>query len=316
MDESAAGQRLDVVLAEVAGISRAQARRWIEAQRVLVNGETCRVAQKVRATDTLDADPPEVVPSEVLPEDIPLDVLHEDEDLIVINKPAGMVMHPAPGHHTGTLVHALLHHCDDLAGIGGVERPGIVHRLDRGTSGVVVCAKNDAAHEFLAKQFHDHTIGRVYFALVRSCPGADRGRVDRAIGRHPRDRKKMSVRTRSGRAAITNWEIHERFPKSQSSWVEVRPETGRTHQIRVHLSSVGMPLLGDPVYGHRQGKSQGKGKMRLDRPGLHAAELGFDHPRTGERMCFRVPVPEDLQAVLDELRSEEGLNAGSQESDA
>jgi len=297
MDETAVGQRLDVILADVAGISRAQARRWIEAERVRVNDKACRPAQKVHPGDCLEADPPEAIPCELLPEAIPLDVLHEDEDLIVINKPAGMVMHPAPGHHTGTLVHALLHHCKDLAGIGGVERPGIVHRLDRGTSGVVVCAKNDAAHEHLAKQFHDHSIGRVYFALVRSCPGADRGRIDRAIGRHPRDRKKMSVRTHSGRSAITNWKIKQRFPKQQFSWVEVRPETGRTHQIRVHLSSAGMPLLGDPVYGRRQSK----GKSRLDRPALHAAELGFDHPRSGERMRFTVPVPEDIQSVLDEL---------------
>ncbi len=299
MDETAVGQRLDVVLADVAGISRAQARRWIESERVCVNDKACRPAQKVHPGDCLEADPPEATPCELLPEAIPLDVLHEDEDLIVINKPAGMVMHPAPGHYTGTLVHALLHHCKDLAGIGGVERPGIVHRLDRGTSGVVVCAKNDAAHEHLAKQFHDHSIGRVYLALVRSCPGADRGRIERAIGRHPRDRKKMSVRTRSGRAAITNWQIKQRFPKEQFSWVEVRPETGRTHQIRVHLSSVGMPLLGDPVYGRRQSK----GKARLTRPALHAAELGFDHPRSGERMCFSVPVPEDIQSVLDELAS-------------
>jgi 23S rRNA pseudouridine1911/1915/1917 synthase len=303
MHENVVGQRLDTALANVAGISRSQARRWIEAEHVRVNGKACRPSQKIRSGDSLEADPPEAIPCEVLPEAIPLDVLHEDEDLIVINKPAGMVMHPAPGHSTGTLVHALLHHCKDLAGIGGVERPGIVHRLDRGTSGVVVCAKNDAAHEHLARQFHDHSVGRVYFALVRGCPGADRGRIERPIGRHPRDRKKMSVRTRSGRAACTNWLIQRRFPKAQCSWVEVRPETGRTHQIRVHLSSVGMPLVGDPVYGRRQSK----GKMRLNRPALHAAELSFDHPRSAERMDFCVPIPEDIQSLLDEFGADEGL---------
>jgi 23S rRNA pseudouridine1911/1915/1917 synthase len=183
ISESEAGQRLDSTLAAVAGITRSQARRWIDADRVRVNDRSCRASQSVRAGDDLDVTPPDLAKSALEPEAIALDVLYEDEDLIVIDKPAGMVVHPAPGHSSGTLVHALLHHCGNLAGIGGVERPGIVHRLDRGTSGVLVAAKCDEAHRHLAEQFHEHTIERVYRAVVRGAPSADEGRVDRAIGR-------------------------------------------------------------------------------------------------------------------------------------
>ncbi len=297
VDGSLAGERLDVALAAVAGVSRAQARRWIDLGRVRVNGEACRPAQKVREGDGLEADPPDPEPSVLVPEPIPLEILFEDEDLIVIDKQAGMVVHPAPGHATGTLVHALLHHCRDLAGIGGIERPGIVHRLDRGTSGVLVVAKNDAAHEGLAEQFRDHSIGRIYRALVRGCPGVDTGRVDRPIGRHPRDRKRMSVRTRSGREARTNWSVLRRFPRAQMSWLEIRPETGRTHQIRVHLSAVGLPLVGDPVYGRRSNRR----KSLLERPALHAACLSFRHPVSGEELSFEAPLPQDLRELLATL---------------
>jgi len=241
-----AGKRLDVALSGVAGIPRSQVRRWIESGAVLLNDEAPRASRKLSEGDVVIATPPRPVPIEAQPEPIPLEILYSDEDLIVIDKAAGMVVHPAPGHASGTLVNALLHHCDDLAGVGGAIRPGIVHRLDRGTSGVMVAAKNDAAHHALSAQFHEHTIGRIYWAFVRSLPGADRGVIDKPIGRHPRDRKRMSVRTDSGREARTHWSVLRRYPESKTSWLEIRPDTGRTHQIRVHLSSQGMPIAGDP----------------------------------------------------------------------
>ena len=293
MDESLAGQRLDQALAQLAGVPRAQAQRWIEAGRVAVDGgHAARPSQRVVAGSEIAVDPPEVAPLAAQPEAIPLVILHEDADLIVIDKPAGLVVHPAPGHASGTLVNALLHHCRDLAGIGGVLRPGIVHRLDRGTSGVLVAAKRDAAHSALAAQFKDHSIERIYHALVRGVPSADTGHVQRAIGRHPTDRKRMSVRTRSGRAAETNWRVTRRFAKSGIALLEVRPATGRTHQIRVHLTSAGLPIVGDPVYG-RGGESFG-----LVRPALHAAVLGFTHPSSGERLRFEAPLPADFADAL------------------
>ena len=300
MDESLAGQRLDQALAQLAGVPRAQAQRWIEAGRVALDGARARASQRVAAGAEIAVDPPEPTPLEARPEAIPLAVLYEDADLIVIDKPAGLVVHPAPGHASGTLVNALLHHCRDLAGIGGVLRPGIVHRLDRGTSGVLVVAKNDAAHVALAAQFKDHSIERVYVALVRGVPGADTGSAVRAIGRHPVDRKRMSVRTKSGRAAETHWRVVQRFPKSGVALLEVRPATGRTHQIRVHLSSAGLPIVGDPVYG-KGGESFG-----LARPALHAAVLGFTHPSSGERLRFEAPLPADLAEALAAVARREG----------
>ncbi len=300
ISESEAGQRLDSALAAVAGITRSQVRRWIDADRVRVNDRTCRASQPVRVGDDLDVTPPDLVKSALEPEEIALDVLYEDEDLIVIDKPAGMVVHPAPGHSSGTLVHALLHHCDNLAGIGGVERPGIVHRLDRGTSGVLVAAKCDEAHLHLAEQFHEHTIDRVYRAVVRGAPRADEGRVDRAIGRHPKDRKRMSVRGTAPREAQTVWRVTRRFPKSQRAELDIFPETGRTHQIRVHLASIGLPIVGDTVYG--RSRNQGE---NLGRPALHAAALGFVHPRSGKSMRFTAPLPADLTRLLANLERSE-----------
>lgn len=298
--ESEADQRLDSALAEIAGITRSQARRWIDADRVRVNDCPCRASQSVRMGDALDATPPELAKSALEPEAIALEVLYEDEDLIVIDKAAGMVVHPAPGHSSGTLVHALLHHCDNLAGIGGVERPGIVHRLDRGTSGVLVAAKCDEAHRHLAEQFHDHTIDRVYRAVVRGTPSVDEGRVDRAIGRHPKDRKRMSVRGSAPREAQTVWRVTRRFPKIQRAALDIFPETGRTHQIRVHLASIGLPIVGDAVYG----RSRSRG-VELGRPALHAAVLGFVHPRSGKSMRFEAPLPADLTTLLASLERRE-----------
>jgi len=309
--EAEAGRRLDLALAELAGVPRAQAQRWIEAGRVRVAGGAARAAQRVREGDAIEADPPEPVAPSLEPEAIPLAILYEDADLIVIDKPAGLVVHPAPGHPHGTLVNALLYHCRDLAGIGGVLRPGIVHRLDQGTSGVLVAAKHDAAHLALAAQFREHTVERVYLALVRGVPAAAGGRVDRPVGRHPQDRKRMSVRTGSGREAVTEWRVARRFAASGVSLLEVRPATGRTHQIRVHLASIGLPIVGDPVYGRgqpRQASSVGF-TPGLARPALHARVLGFDHPRSGERMRFEAPPPADLAAVLAALAAREGAAA-------
>ncbi|MCH2169871.1 RluA family pseudouridine synthase [Myxococcota bacterium] len=303
--EAEAGQRIDVVVACLAGITRSQARRWIEAERVRLNGAACRPSQRVSLGDTFEATAPETIASTVEPQPIALEVLYEDECLIVIDKPAGMVVHPAPGHPDGTLVNALLYHCRDLGGVGGVMRPGIVHRLDRGTSGVMVAAKSDEAHQSLSAQFRDHSITRVYRALVRGVPSADHGRIDLPIGRHRSDRKRMSVRSMNGRDAHTAWRVLQRFPdlpRAGHSLLEIEPETGRTHQIRVHLSSAGLPIVGDPVYG-RAGRGASSGDRSLDRPALHAFVLGFEHPRRGERMRFEVPFPPDIAQVLAALET-------------
>ncbi len=303
--EAEEGARLDQALASLADLSRSQARRWIDEGRVRVNrAESApKASDRVHAGDLLSADPPEVRPSPLAPEAIPLAVLFEDEHLIVIDKPAGLVVHPAPGHPGGTLVNALLHHCGELAAVGGVVRPGIVHRLDRGTSGVLVAAKSDAAHRGLAGQFHDHSVERLYRALVRGLPGEQEGRVDLPIGRHTRDRKRMSVAARSAREAHTAWRVARRFAKSGRSWLEVRPETGRTDQIRVHLAAAGLPIVGDPVYG-RRGRTPLE--ARLGRPALHAERLGFRHPLTAEWQVFEAPPPEDLSSLLAALARREG----------
>lgn len=316
MTAEVAGRRLDAALAEVANVPRAQVSRWLEAGRVELDGEPARPSTRVTAGMIVRAWPPEeIVVGAVVAEDIALNVLHEDDDLLVIDKAAGMVVHPAPGHHTGTLVNALLHRlrASDAPGeiapgaIEGADRRGIVHRLDRGTSGLIVVAKNDAAQRVLAEQFHDHSIERLYRAFVRALPGAASGRVDRAVGRHPHDRKRMSVRTRRGRAAVTNWNIDERFPATGTSLLSIRPETGRTHQIRVHLAASGMPISGDPVYGRSSpvGRRRLPGEPELGRPALHAAVLGFDHPVTRQRLRFEAPLPEDLTHFLAWLRERE-----------
>jgi len=302
VSEAEAGRRLDIALAELAAVPRAQSQRWIDADRVRVDGAPARASQRLHEGAVLEADPPEPMVASLAPEAMELVVLYEDEDLIVVDKPAGLVVHPAPGHPSGTLVNALLHHCRDLAGIGGVLRPGIVHRLDQGTSGVLVAAKHDAAHAALAEQFRDHTIERIYVALVRGTPSAAGGRIERAIGRHPRDRKRMAIRTSGGRAAVTDWSVERRFPASGISSVTLRPSTGRTHQLRVHLASIGLPIVGDPVYGRaRGGSAEGLSSLGLARPALHAQVLGFRHPRrgrAGERLRFEAPPPADFAAAL------------------
>ena len=297
-----AGGRLDVVVSEFANAPRAQVRRWIEGGFVKINDLEARPSRKVSSGDLVTARVPEAEPTDVRPEAISIEVIYEDEDLIVVDKAAGMVVHPGPGHSSGTLVNALLHRCKDLAGVGGVLRPGIVHRLDRGTSGVMVAAKNDNAHTHLSEQFHDHTIGRIYLAFVRALPSAESGEIDAMVGRHPRDRKRMSVRTRSGRQALTRWRVAARFAASGVSKLEIRPETGRTHQIRVHLASQGMPIAGDQVYGRLRKEKRWKGvPIELSRPALHAAQLAFTHPRTAERLDFSAPLPEDLARFEESL---------------
>jgi 23S rRNA pseudouridine1911/1915/1917 synthase len=306
IDPENSGARLDVLLSELAEVPRSQVQRWIEGGFVLVNDQPARASRKSGPGDVILATPPEIVDMAARPEDLPISILYQDADVVVVDKAAGMVVHPAPGHASGTLVNALLFHCDDLAGIGGVLRPGIVHRLDRGTSGVMVAAKNDVAHAALAQQFHEHTIERVYWAFVRALPGADSGSVDRAIGRHRRDRKRMTIRSDSGREARTHWRVAARYPASGISRLEVRLETGRTHQIRVHLSSQGMPIAGDPVYGRpRQERKFRALPAPVDRPALHAAVLGFVHPTSGETKRFEAPLPEDLHRFVAALEEQE-----------
>jgi 23S rRNA pseudouridine1911/1915/1917 synthase len=301
--ESEDGQRLDTALASLVAQSRSQVRRWIDDDRVRWNDRAASASQRVAEGDWIDASPPDPIPARALPEAIPLRILYEDAAIVVIDKSADMVVHPAPGHPGGTLVNALLHHCGALAAVGGVLRPGIVHRLDRGTSGVIVAAKDDESHRSLAAQFHAHSIERVYQALVRGIPASESGRVDAAIARHPRDRKRMTVVSSGGREAHTAWRVARRYAKSARSLLEVRPETGRTHQIRVHLASVGLPIAGDPVYG-RGGRD--RAEPGLDRPALHARVLGLVHPKSGERLRFEAELPADFAARIAALERREG----------
>jgi 23S rRNA pseudouridine1911/1915/1917 synthase len=293
-----AGQRLDAALAKLEPtLSRAQLRRLIEQGAVTVSGEVVKPAHRLRAGERIAGAVPDAQPTALEPEALPLAILYQDADVVVIDKPAGLVVHPAPGHGGGTLVNALLHHCRDLSGVGGELRPGIVHRLDKDTSGVLVAAKNDAAHRSLAAQFKAHSVLREYLALVRGAPRAASGTVEAPIGRHPIDRKRMSTRTRRGRAAVTHYRVEERL--RGASLLRVRLETGRTHQVRVHLASIGLPVLGDPVYGGAHALGAGLG---LARQALHAAVLGFTHPTSGAALRFESPLPPDLSRALEALR--------------
>lgn len=289
-----AGVRLDAFLSADGRLSRSQAARLIEEGRVAVDGrpaaKSCRVAEGQQVT----VDIPEVKDTAVEAQDIPLDVVYEDGDVIVVNKPTGLVVHPAPGHPDGTLVNALLHHCgDSLSGIGGEKRPGIVHRIDRDTSGLIIAAKNDFSHQKLAAQLQDHTLARTYHCIVAGNPREDAGTVDAPIGRHPVDRKKMAV-VANGRPAVTHWRVLERF--QGFAYVECRLETGRTHQIRVHMAYIGHPILGDTVYGNKKPVPGLRGQC------LHAVGLRFLHPRTGEAVELACGLPEEFQTQLDKLR--------------
>ena len=306
-----AGLRLDLFLTgREFGLSRSQIQRAVQEGRVRVNGSPVRSGRKLKTGDAVVIVVlPAASPSKVLPEAIPLRILYEDASLLVIDKPAGMVVHPAAGHSSGTLVNALLHHCRDLSGIGGVLRPGIVHRLDKGTSGLLVVAKSDEAHRGLAGQFKRHEVRKVYLALVYGDPKTDGGRIEAAVGRHPTDRKKMSTQSRRGRSALTIWRVRERY--GVAALLEVDIETGRTHQIRVHLADRDYPVVGDRVYGgagriRNVGDPAARSRMKaLDRPALHAWRLVFVHPVTGEIMRFSSPLPEDVADLCAFLRKRE-----------
>jgi 23S rRNA pseudouridine1911/1915/1917 synthase len=300
------GQRVDWLLSRLPGIaSRGMAQRLIAGQQVRVNGQLTEADRAVHAGDVVEYAIPSARPAEARPQPGPLKILHEDRDLIVIDKPAGLPMHPGPGHPDGTLVNYLLAHCGDLSGIGGTLRPGIVHRIDMDTSGAVVVAKNDAAHAGLAAQFKAHTIDRTYLALVLGQPRAGQGTIDLPLGRHRTHRVRRAV-TERGKHAVTHWWVERRLV--HFCLLRLKLETGRTHQIRVHLAAQDWPVVGDPLYG---GAARLKGLalpadvratlLGFRRQALHAAELGFTHPGTGERLQFASPLPEDFRALLKAL---------------
>lgn len=287
-------KRLDAFLAEsVEGVTRSAAARLIEDGMVLLDGKTAPKSCRLTGTETVEVTLPEPEPIDAVPQDIPLDVVYEDADVIVVNKPSGLVVHPAPGHPDGTLVNALLYHCgESLSGVGGALRPGIVHRIDRDTSGLIIAAKNDAAHQGLAAQLKDHTLARTYECIVTGNLREDRGTVDAPIARDPRDRKRMAV-VPGGRDAVTHWEVIARYPGY--THVRCKLETGRTHQIRVHMAYLGHPILGDMVYGAKKPVPGLTGQC------LHAVELRFLHPRTGEAVELRCPLPEEFQTMLRKI---------------
>lgn len=289
------GIRLDIGVTDVLGKSRSFVQGLISQECVKVNGSPKKANYKVRQGDKIEVETPTLRESTADPENIPLDILYEDEDVLVVNKRQGMVVHPAPGAWTGTLVNALLYHCHNLSGINGVLRPGIVHRIDKDTSGILVVAKNDIAHQGLAAQLKAHTMSRKYLTLVHGLLLEPSGTVDAPIGRDPSNRKRMAVVMQNSKAAVTHYTVLERF--RETTYLEVRLETGRTHQIRVHLLFVKHPVLGDPVYGTKKNPFGLSGQM------LHAAHLGFEHPRSGKWMEFDAPLPKVFANLLGKLRS-------------
>ena len=301
-----AGERLDSYLAACTELSRSAAARLCEEGAVTVCGKLQGKKYAVRAGDVICVTLPEAVSTEAKPENIPLDVVFEDKDIIVINKPSGMVVHPAPGNYEGTLVNALLYHCEgELSGIGGEIRPGIVHRIDKDTSGLLVVAKNDRAHRALAEQLEGHRIVREYHALVTGGFREDLGTVSKWIGRHPVDRKKMAILPEGApgaRDAVTHYEVIERF--GEVSYLKLNLETGRTHQIRVHMASLGHALLGDEVYGGGKTRFEKAHKNLFDGQALHAKRLSFVHPTSGERVSFECPLPENFEKALALLRKD------------
>ena len=296
--EECAGQRLDKAISEMLpSVSRSMAQKLIGEGSVILNGKTAGKSDKVRSGDEITVFVPDPVELEAVPQDIPLDIVYEDGDIIVINKPQGMVVHPAPGHTEGTLVSALLYHCKgELSGIGGVMRPGIVHRIDMDTSGLIAVAKNDTAHTGLAAQLEDHSMHRQYRAIVVGGFREENGTVDAPIARHPTDRKRMAVAKNGGKPAVTHYAVDETFPGFSS--LKLKLETGRTHQIRVHMSHMGHPVLGDPVYGGDKTQFQKKHPSLFAGQCLHAERLTLIHPVTGETMTFEADLPDNFKQIL------------------
>lgn len=294
--EKSSGLRIDKFLTESCpNYTRSFLQKLLKSELVEVNGKPVKSSYKTAAGDTVTFEVPEAVEAEITAQEMPLDILYEDEDVILINKPKGMVVHPAAGHYEGTLVNGLMHHCrEQLSGINGVMRPGIVHRIDMDTTGVLIVCKNDLAHNSIAEQLKVHSITRKYYAVVFGSLKDDEGTIHAPIGRHPNDRKKMSINSKNGKDAVTHYKVLERF--HGYTLVECRLETGRTHQIRVHMASIGHPLLGDQVYG------PAKQPFRLQGQTLHAGVLGFLHPRTGEYMEFSAPLPKYFEELLEKLR--------------
>ena len=301
------GERIDKFIVDKTDLSRSLAAKLLEGGSVTVNGKCVAKNYKMRAGDSVEVVFPETEPDEALPEDIPLDIVYEDSDIVVINKPKGMIVHPATGIYTGTLVNALLYHCkESLSGIGGVIRPGIVHRIDKDTSGLLVVAKNDEAHVSLSEQLKTHTVSRVYHAIAVGNVKDDAGTINKPIGRHPTDRKKMAIvldPSRTAREAITHYEVIERYatPTGRFTYIKCKLETGRTHQIRVHMSSIGHPLLGDGVYGGAGTKFESQCGAIISGQCLHAKELELIHPRTGEKMHFECDLPQNFATVIEKL---------------
>lgn len=293
--ESDAGKRADAALAALFNMSRASIQKLLAEGCITKDEKIVKANYKLRAGDELRVLFPEPELLDVLPENIALDVIYEDDDIIVINKARGMVVHPAAGNYNGTLVNALLYHCKNLSGINGVARPGIVHRLDKDTSGIMICAKNDLSHISLSKQIENKTAGRTYIAVVRGNVKQDSGLIETQIARDKNDRKKMAVVSDGGRKAVTEYEVMERFGKF--TVVKCKLRTGRTHQIRVHMEHIGHPLVGDSKYAPLKNPFAIKGQA------LHSNTLEFVHPRTGERMSFSAPMPEDMQKIITRLRS-------------
>ncbi|PJJ28118.1 RluA family pseudouridine synthase [Lacrimispora celerecrescens] len=291
-----AGVRIDRYLSDQCqDISRSYLQKLLKEQSVLVEEKPVKTNYKVNAGDRISLTLPEIREPEIMPEEIPLDIVYEDKDIILINKPKGMVVHPAAGHYSGTLVNGLMSHCrNELSGINGVMRPGIVHRIDMDTTGVLIVCKNDMAHNSISEQLKEHSITRKYAAIVHGVLKEDEGTINAPIGRHPVDRKKMSINEKNGREAVTHYRVLERY--RQFTYIECQLETGRTHQIRVHMASIGHPLLGDSVYG------PAKCPFRLTGQTLHAGVLGIIHPRTGEYIEFTAPLPDYFEELLRKLR--------------
>lgn len=291
-----AGVRIDRFLSgKNEELSRSYIQKLLKEQSITVNGSPVKANYKVQAEDRIRVELPDVEEPDILPEDIPMDILYEDNDVLVVNKPKNMVVHPSAGHTSQTLVNAVMFHCrENLSGINGVMRPGIVHRIDKDTTGALLVCKNDNAHRDLAQQLKEHSIKRRYRAIVAGNIKEDEGTIEGPIGRHPIDRKKMAINYKNGKEAVTHYKVLERF--KNATYVECRLETGRTHQIRVHMTSIGHPLLGDEVYG------SGKNPYHLQGQALHAMVLGFVHPSTGKYMEFQAPLPEYFTKLLDKLR--------------